>query len=117
MPYKNKADQAASSNRHYHRNRKECIARVAVNNKKYGKAMRALLRERKSVPCMDCNHSFPPCAMDFDHVRGEKNFNPSDAAARVLCSIKTLKEELEKCDVVCACCHRIRTHKRAGRES
>lgn len=63
----------------------------------------------KSKPCLDCGNVFPPCAMDFDHVRGEKKFNISKSG---LWKWKYVLEEIEKCDLVCSNCHRIRTLKR-----
>lgn len=59
---------------------------------------------------MDCGNSFPPYVMDFDHVRGEKLGNVSS-----MCNnrpLTTIMKEIEKCDLVCANCHRIRTQKR-----
>jgi hypothetical protein len=61
----------------------------------------------------------PRCAagvMDFDHVRGEKT--------HILARLRTgrlawsrLLDELEKCELVCSNCHRIRTQLRMeGRE-
>jgi hypothetical protein len=48
--------------------------------------------------------------LDFDHL-GEKSYNVSDAIARVL-SWARIELEIAKCEVVCANCHRIRTHER-----
>lgn len=63
----------------------------------------------KSAPCTDCGGRFPTEAMDWDHVRGQKvmgigymNMAPRDR----LC------EELQKCELVCANCHRVRTRRR-----
>lgn len=62
----------------------------------------------KSVPCADCGGTFPPCVMDFDHRPGEtKLFSLGDHRRR---SMGQVRLEREKCDVVCANCHRIRTH-------
>jgi hypothetical protein len=66
----------------------------------------AFIREAKAHPCVDCSGSFPPCAMDFDHVRGEKLFSLSRAANK---NISKCREEIAKCDLVCANCHRVRT--------
>jgi 5-methylcytosine-specific restriction endonuclease McrA len=63
----------------------------------------------KAHPCMDCHQTFHPDAMEFDHCRGEKSFNI--ARARNL-SWPRIRAEILKCDLVCANCHRIRTHKR-----
>lgn len=47
--------------------------------------------------------------MDFDHVRGTKKFNISDAGAKNALEVIA---EIDKCDLVCANCHRIRTEER-----
>lgn len=64
--------------------------------------------EYKSRPCVDCGKTWPPVAMDLDHVRGEKVRNVSGLVSGAY-KIDLIKDELEKCDVVCACCHRLRT--------
>ena len=56
---------------------------------------------------MDCGNSFPLCAMQFDHVRGEKAANI--AVLRSRGNRAAMIEEIAKCDVVCANCHAIRT--------
>lgn len=59
------------------------------------------------TPCKDCGHRFPPVAMDFDHI-GPKNGN----VARMVSGgykLELIKAEIEKCELVCACCHRVRT--------
>jgi len=71
-----------------------------------------LLRELRRVPCTDCGRRFPPCAMDFDHREpGTKAFWILQRAGSV--SVARLTAELDKCDIVCANCHRERTHVRA----
>lgn len=67
--------------------------------------------EYKSRPCVDCGKTWPPVAMDLDHVRGEKVRNVSGLVSGAY-KIDLIKIELEKCDVVCACCHRLRTASR-----
>jgi len=49
--------------------------------------------------------------MDFDHIpgRGAKIGCLSRMAHSGRFSVAELKREMAKCDVVCACCHRIRT--------
>src|SRR5690349_12006022 len=65
------------------------------------------IKELKNKPCMDCGKFYPPYVMDFDHVRGEKKFDLSRLSGKAV----TLKE-ITKCELVCANCHRIRTHLR-----
>lgn len=65
----------------------------------------------KNVPCMECGNKYPPYVMDFDHREPqEKEFTIS--GKKIQLPISKLLEEIEKCDVVCANCHRIRTHNR-----
>lgn len=80
-------------------------ARRASEAARYARNREAI-REAKNRPCADCGGSFPPVCMDFDH-RGDKKFNLGQYGKR---SIETLMAEIAKCDVVCANCHRIRTH-------
>ena len=67
----------------------------------------AFICEMKAAPCADCGGRFPPEAMDFDHVRGEKTWSICQMRNY---TISRIKEEMAKCDLVCANCHRIRTH-------
>lgn len=60
--------------------------------------------------CADCGYRAHPVALDFDHRPGEtKRMGVSQARKWSWTAIKT---EVEKCDVVCANCHRIRTARR-----
>ena len=61
--------------------------------------------------CTDCGYNEHPHALEFDHVMGEKEFNVSQGQDK---SYKALLEEISKCDVMCANCHRIRTAERGG---
>lgn len=64
----------------------------------------------KSVPCADCSRVFPPYVMDFDHLgQFEKTSNVSSMVKKARWSL--VLEEIAKCEVVCSCCHRLRTHK------
>jgi hypothetical protein len=68
---------------------------------------KAVLDAIKSVPCMDCGGSFPPICMDFDHRDpAEKKFTIGQHSAIV--NLNDLMTEIDKCDIVCANCHRIR---------
>jgi hypothetical protein len=68
--------------------------------------------ESKSRPCVDCGVRYPPYVMDFDHVRGEKSLNLSRLRNSRLAWSRLLAE-LEKCEVVYAKCHRMRTRVRS----
>lgn len=61
--------------------------------------------------CADCLRPYPPYVLEFDHVDPEtKRFNVGDASSAP--SLEALKEEIEKCDLVCSNCHKIREHQR-----
>lgn len=66
---------------------------------------RAALDELKASPCFDCGGSFKPCQMDFDHVEGGKVAN---IAQLVGGPTEGLLDEVAKCHLVCANCHRTR---------
>ena len=56
-------------------------------------------------PCVDCGES-DPIVLDFDH-RGDKRSAVSVMAAWA--SVATLEQEIAKCEVRCANCHRRKT--------
>jgi hypothetical protein len=68
-------------------------------------------RVKNMYPCTDCGVNYPYYAMDFDHCRGKKRFGIASFSGR---SMETIKNEMRKCDLVCANCHRARTHNRGG---
>jgi hypothetical protein len=74
--------------------------------------MLALMRQAKEKPCADCGQRFPYYVMDFDHLPGERSHDLSMAELAMLRSRAALLDEISKCDVVCANCHRERTHRR-----
>jgi hypothetical protein len=61
-----------------------------------------------SHPCVDCGEG-DPVVLEFDHL-GEKLFDIGQALPYR--SWKRILEEIEKCVVVCANCHRRRTARR-----
>ena len=68
---------------------------------------RQLLRAAKQKPCADCGVQYPSYVMDFDHVRSTKLFNLS-TCTNTLRGVQAIEDEIAKCDVVCANCHRLR---------
>lgn len=98
-------------------NRERLNANSLITAQKFHKEKREYLRAIKlSCGCKDCGYKGHPAALDFDHVRGEKVCDVSHCTTR-----EKLINEVAKCEVVCANCHRIRTYnrrenKKAGRE-
>lgn len=112
MPYVDREKQLAAQARYYREN-KQLILQVRRARRN---AMRQHLEKVKSeTPCEDCEIQYPHYIMDFDHVRGVKKFNVSQLSK--VKSMEALLEEIAKCEVVCANCHRHRTSVRARLKS
>jgi len=95
----------------YRRNPSKRKAKVAANVTRMRARRMVLLSEFKSRPCLDCGNTYPPYVMDFDHTRGEKVSEVGVLVTRGA-SVSRILAEIDKCDIVCANCHRIRTHTR-----
>lgn len=63
--------------------------------------------------CADCGGLFPEYMYDLDHVVGEKVFKISQWSSKDV-TPQMLMDEIDKCQVVCSNCHRVRTWKRRG---
>ncbi len=69
---------------------------------------RFLIDYKESRGCTDCGGKYPYWVLDFDHL-GEKEFNVS-AYREITVNLEKVKEEVSKCEVVCANCHRTRSY-------
>ncbi len=82
----------------------------------YPKAQRKYQRRRywldKYVTargCDDCGYNQSAVALDWDHrVREDKSFNIGNRVPGA--SLKKIFNEIRKCDLLCANCHRIKTY-------
>ena len=91
---------------HYKRNKRQYLDR---NARAYAKRV-AFVRQMKSRPCADCGVQYPYYVMDFDHRDGTRKSFALNSVHRV--KMSAIRQEIEKCDVVCANCHRERTQRR-----
>lgn len=90
-------------------------------NKKYyldrNRELRARNREmyraaKEGKPCAHCGGVFPQVCMDFDHREPE---GKRLCVAQMLgFSWSVIQEEINKCDLLCANCHRIKTYETAN---
>ena len=87
---------------------KTCEDRRSLELKRVRK--KAIRWYKQTKGCTDCGET-DPIVLEFDHVRGEKAFNLVESSCRSLMSVW---EEIQKCDVVCANCHRRRTSAQGG---
>lgn len=78
--------------------------RVAANKK-------LVVEYLQAHPCQDCGES-DIVVLEFDHVNDDKD--NSVAVGMFRWGASRLQAEIEKCEVVCANCHKRRTDRRAG---
>jgi hypothetical protein len=94
------------------------IARHVVAKRRRQSELLAYIQAIKMARgCADCGYRDHPAALDFDHLPGSvKKMRLATAAAGA--TLLRIQEEIAKCDVVCANCHRIRTaNRRQQREA
>lgn len=74
--------------------------------------IRKYLQELKEItPCIDCGINYPYYVMDFDHRPEDgKDFNIASFSKHH--TFEDVRKEVNKCDIVCANCHRGRTWSR-----
>ena len=57
--------------------------------------------------CYDCGHAFPDCVFEFHHLDPQTKTH-TDPSKVFMFSDKRIEDELSKCIMLCANCHRIR---------
>lgn len=118
QPYCKPCESEKSQKWHAQRTPEE---KKASNKKSYQKKKLAIaeiykvINEVKSGPCTDCGGRFHPVAMDFDHVEGDKIDSIAWMIHRRSASLEEVLAEIEKCQLVCSNCHRVRTFRRLGK--
>jgi hypothetical protein len=97
--------------RQYHQKHKEERNRKAREKRRQNK-LKAV--DYKGGRCEDCKQSFHPAVYDFHHINPEEK----DVALGTLMNWNwgRQQEELDKCVLLCANCHRLRHHKEATYE-
>lgn len=82
-----------------------------INNNEYqvlrrGRRQYWLNKYKTSKGCELCGYNTHGVALDFDHLdRSKKLFNPSSRSMTY--KLRKLFEEIRKCRILCANCHRI----------
>ncbi len=111
MPYKNREDKNKCQKKHYTENKEYYIKKAYENKQNHIKRNRKYVDEYLfKHPCVDCDEK-DIIVLDFDHIDDNKTHNVCDLIYRGY-SLKRIQEEIDKCDVRCANCHRRITHKR-----
>lgn len=96
----------------FEKNKENRKLEIKNQKKRLKKLATETVNKIKNQPCVDCKQTFNPWQMDFDHIKGKKLFNISEAAGNGTIKIETILEEVSKCEVVCSNCHRQRTYLR-----
>ncbi len=108
------------SKSYYEANKKVYQARYQANREALIKATRdktIVNREyiqayKEANPCTDCGKFFHYCVMEFDHIDSENKLSDISKLMSSPYKLKKILDEIAKCELVCANCHRIRTCKR-----
>jgi hypothetical protein len=79
---------------------------VQYNKQQFKNRIKAIKEASGCIDCGEKNH----VVLDFDHLK-DKRYNVSRMIHDGF-SWAAIKKEIAKCEVVCANCHRIRTHDR-----
>lgn len=78
------------------------------NTKARSAENRAFFLEKLGGRCVDCGYSEKSCALDFDHIDPDTKTCDLSAIMGGL-DRERIWAEVQKCEVRCARCHRIRT--------
>lgn len=109
MPYRDIFKRRACHKRYYSRNKRLYYEK----NKRRKAELLDFTTSLKQKPCVDCGVQYPHYAMDFDHRDSKTKIETiSNMAMHHATSKKKILEEVSKCDLVCANCHRKRTYMR-----
>lgn len=116
---------AKKNNKQFHAHCKTC--QKEVNQKHYikhtnkikQKANQSYIERRDFInslktnrACVDCGIVYKPWQMDFDHLDSQNKIAGLAQMRSSRYSKEAILEEISKCELVCANCHRDRTYKR-----
>jgi hypothetical protein len=101
--------RSAYGKEHYAANRQLYIDRAAVQKQQLAVERTTFLIDFfKTHPCVDCGET-DPLVLEFDHLRDKSFTIGLELRHR---KWQDILDEIKKCEVVCANCHRRRTARR-----
>jgi len=96
---------------HYNKNRGYYLEKTQKRNNKLRLEILNYLQQYLSKnPCVDCTES-DITVLEFDHIGKVPKFKAVSSLIRGRYSLGKVKEEVKKCEVRCANCHRRKTAK------
>lgn len=94
---------------YYNDNKNDALIYAIKSNLKIRKRNRQYIwNYLKNHPCIDCGED-NPIVLEFDHRDDVTKIINISSMVNNQSSINNIKKEIDKCDVRCANCHRIRT--------
>jgi hypothetical protein len=91
----------------------QALCKTCFSTRYSGRHIQRVRDLKDGKPCMDCGESFPFYVLDYDH---RPDVEKKGEIAKMVSGTYTwekILEEIAKCDLICANCHRKRTWLRA----
>ena len=101
--------KAEAMRRYYRANTQKQKDLAKARKQKLKKMVRDL---KEGTPCADCGQRFPSFVMDYDHRDSSTKFEMVSVLVGQGRGKQMILDEIDKCDLICANCHRARTHRR-----
>ena len=99
---------------HYDKNREYYLDKADKRNSKIKLEVLSYINQHlMENPCIDCGES-DLAVLEFDHVGKKPKFKAMSSLIRLGFPLDKIKEEINKCEVRCANCHRRKTYKQFG---
>ena len=109
-----RACQSVRSREHYQRHSASYLRRAKTNNKRVRIENRHRLHEFLAAQrCLDCGTA-DFAVLEFDHRDPSVKVADVSTLVRKVCAWSRVQAEIDRCDVVCANCHRRRTARQFG---
>jgi hypothetical protein len=98
---------------HYSQHKSYYKTKAKKHTREYRKRnLQVILDYLEKHPCVDCGET-DPIVLEFDHIKN-KSLNISIMWSRNTSPVKDILDEISKCEVRCANCHRRKTAKQLG---
>lgn len=107
MTFKDEAERKKYQADYYQRN-KEAYAVAAKARRKARNDY--VIKLKSENPCVDCGKFYHYCQMQYDHIGTDKVTEVSKLVKNG--TIDKIQAEIDKCELVCANCHALRSWQR-----
>ena len=88
------------------------IEKTGVRRRTAAEKFKKIIAEiKEKTGCTDCKQKFPHYILEFDHLPEQEKLGGVYKVFKEY-GISIALKEIEKCEVVCANCHKVRTYNR-----